>query len=215
MCGEKIQIHDRIPLKRWLNGQIHMKIGHRLSFSQKEHAQIAAVYCHSNRAHFIQAFPFNQFAFAIPTNSTQSLGLGRVPERKFFFFFLILLWFSWQCQSRGSHLIQRVIVGSFFSFNFQAKTGLVDHVFGVYKMWNRVFAHLFANGRGKEKSQNLCNERSKCDGKVSIRVIVVVVVVRIYAIRCEIGTKKKRMKKIHWNCRINHDREKQNWTKML
>lgn len=61
MCGEKIQILVKILSKQLYNVPIRTINGHKLLFSQKEPVQIVAVYCHLNRAHFIQAFQYSQF----------------------------------------------------------------------------------------------------------------------------------------------------------
>lgn len=92
MCGERTQIHDRIPLKRLYNELIHVITGHKLLYSQKEHARIVVVCYHLNQAHFSNYFvyyyfivetnrcpfdfaalacPFNLCAFAIQTNLIQ------------------------------------------------------------------------------------------------------------------------------------------------
>lgn len=153
MYGERIQIHGKIPLKRLYNEQIHVITGHKLSFSQKERARIAVVYCHLNQALSIQAFQFNQCVFDILTNLIRSLGHGKVPERKCFSFFIFRnhLYTRWFILiNHISHNCTVWFRNFFDAINFQAKTGVADNVFGVYEMWTRIYARLFANGRGKK-----------------------------------------------------------------
>lgn len=146
MYGEKIQIHVKTPYAQLSNVLIHTINGHKLSFSQKEPVPIVAACCHSNRAHFIQEFQYNQFWFDIQIDLIQLHGLGRALERKFPISTENLQLFYRFRKNKQNYFVC-----------LQVGACLANNVLNQYKSRTWIFAGLYSNGRRKNEPENIRN----------------------------------------------------------